>query len=528
MQTPRPGSAGLLLVTILMAMPAPVAHAEVVIGGEVTGIPVYDLEDLAEFAGPLGSAFSIIENEELGVTFGERFFGQVNTPVEGFDFITGIPTAPLTMDDTVDAAFGVNVLAIFGTTIVDGIGPLGFPNPWAIADGAISILYERDQQVIAFDIVGTNSGTITVQFFNRSAMPIGVHVVSDIMDTTYVFTSEGDDIAGITIDNTDWGGVGFDNFRFLPPDEESQTSDPPVCDAGGPYFAESTGVLTTISLDASGSSDPSGAGLSYEWSTDCPAAFFDEAAAETTVLTLDASQECQVECSVTLSVANEYEMVDCETTVTVVDTIAPELSVDQTPIEVIDQFCDGFVEVALPEAGAEDDGGGAPAISIDAPDMFASGETTVVTYTADDGCGHASSATLEVTVRYGANVVVLVLAAPDASQGNAGALPVAGAVVGAFPVGPGTCASDWINGGTADGTTLESVVANCTATSSAISDADGMTAVDVAPGKYIVIAGVDFDVDGEPDAYAAQPTGQINCGKEKHRTIVVSQPDPID
>lgn len=78
-----------------------------------------------------------------------------------------------------------------------------------------------------------------------------------------------------------------------------------VCDAGGPYsIACDTDGALVIQLDGSGSDDPEDVGLTYEWTTNCPGAAFNDNTIPSPQLTLAAPLNC-LECSVTLTVTEE-------------------------------------------------------------------------------------------------------------------------------------------------------------------------------------------------------------------------------
>lgn len=184
--------------------------------GTTAGLFIYDVEDLAGSAGGTGTAFSTITGP-LGISFGEKFLGQINTPSGDFDIISGTPSASLALDGTVAAIFGVNVVSSSGSTVLDGLGPTGFPNFNSIGEGAFSILYGIDQDKIAFRTVGADAGTMDIQFFDRTGgllADLSVTLGSGTED--WVFTSDFTDIGGITIDNANGGGIGFDNFGYSP------------------------------------------------------------------------------------------------------------------------------------------------------------------------------------------------------------------------------------------------------------------------------------------------------------------------
>jgi len=107
---------------------------------------------------------------------------------------------------------------------------------------------------------------------------------------------------------------------------------PPQCSAGGPYTAEGGGVITTVPLDGSASIDPNGSSLTFSWSTDCPAAIFDDLSSPTPTLLLDSSKVPE-NCNVRLIVSDSFGLTStCETTVTLKDTLPPEIgAINATP-----------------------------------------------------------------------------------------------------------------------------------------------------------------------------------------------------
>jgi len=166
------------------------------------------------------------------------------------------------------------------------------------------------------------------------------------------------------------------------------TNQPPECDAGGPYHAECDGPSTVVALDASGSSDPDGDPLLYEWS----GAF----EGQTT-----AGSPAQVGFggvggfAVTLVVDDGVEAATCMAEVVVEDTIAPTLA---APADVQVE-CSGSAgtSVDLGAPTVEDACDPAVRVTNDAPAAFPDGESTV-TWRAVDASGNAATAAQRVTV----------------------------------------------------------------------------------------------------------------------------------
>lgn len=500
------------------------ARADVNIGGDTEALLLYDLEEFAEFAGPSGSAFVLLTNEELGISFGERLVGQVNMPVSDFDFVTGTPTAPLAIDVSGDASVGVNVLTFY-STIIDGIGRLGFPDPLAIGDGALTVLFDRDQSVIGFDVVGTNGGMLDIQFFDRRGNLLDHLELHDVSDTSYVFTSDHEDIAAITVNNLDHGGVGYDNFRFVP--GTGTVATPLTCSLTGPLVAGREGDVTTVTLEADVTSGSDPDSLMMLWTADCPEGSFDSVTSTLALLNIDTSVSCQMQCDVTLTVDDGLETATCTTTVTVEALESPpSIEVDATAIVVEDVDCAGDVLVELPNASATDAAGLPVDVSNDAPETFPAGQTTTVTYLATDLCGQTAEVAIDVTVSSGAGVAVEVLSSdPDRPRRGGGHVePLADVAVAAYDSSNASCVRQQMRAVSGISRhTLESIVASCSPVGATQTDTDGMAFLDLAPGEYVVIAAIDLDLDGLPDAFSGRPVGRLNCGQWKSRRLFLRQ-----
>jgi len=264
---------------------------------------------------------------------------------------------------------------------------------------------------------------------------------------------------------------------------------PPVANAGGPYTAECQGTRTSVPLDGRGSYDPDpNDALTYAWSTDCPGALFDDKTSPTALLTIDSETPCPLVCDVTLTVTDDSGEYDaCWTTVTVEDTTPPQLTVDTTPITVVDGDCSGDEEVMLPIATATD-ACGSVTITDDAPPTFPAGQTTTVTYTATDECGNANTATVNVTVEYGANIVVRAAKHvvgtgnhPDSTKE-----PLVGLEVCAYDKSDGSCAR--LTCGGISHQHYQCIVDECEPVNCAVGNENGEALINLPPGDYVVIA----------------------------------------
>lgn len=99
---------------------------------------------------------------------------------------------------------------------------------------------------------------------------------------------------------------------------------PPNCDAGGPYLnLECNAENVSVQLDGSNSSDPDGGDLSFNWTSDCPGAAFDDFTSSTPVLSFSTTNEdgTPTACEVILAIAGLEVVESCKGTVTVDDCL---------------------------------------------------------------------------------------------------------------------------------------------------------------------------------------------------------------
>jgi hypothetical protein len=97
----------------------------------------------------------------------------------------------------------------------------------------------------------------------------------------------------------------------------------PVSKPGGPYIAECQGGSTVVQLDGSASSDPAGKPLTFLWSSDSPAATFNDPTSPTPILTIDTTTAAGS--TVTLTVSDGQSTNSAQAIVAVVDTTPPTI-----------------------------------------------------------------------------------------------------------------------------------------------------------------------------------------------------------
>lgn len=207
-----------LAISLLLA--APLA-AQVTCDRPICAVPhdslrftkLIDFDDVVSSLG-IGSRIDEILIRD-GVMFGERFAGQVRSAEGDFDVISGTPLVPLTM---LDGGPGqtLGAMHLMGTTVLHGHGPRIYPRVEAVGEGALAVLFDRDQPALAFDIRGGEGGFATVEFIRRDGTVIDRHHIGPLEEDSFGFSrADGrPDIAGFILLNTDPQGVALDNLRF--------------------------------------------------------------------------------------------------------------------------------------------------------------------------------------------------------------------------------------------------------------------------------------------------------------------------
>jgi len=206
-------------------------------------------------------------------------------------------------------------------------------------------------------------------------------------------------LAAITVMNQESGLVlaevdlippihSFCRENTLEPECENPANRAPVCDADGPYRAECAGATTLVPVDGSGSYDLDGDPLTYLWN---PEGGISQAG-PTPTLEITAVGDTYVN----LTIQDDWMGVDdCETVITVEDTVAPDLT---APPDVSAECTSPEgTSVVLGSPSVIEVCDAEPGVTNDAPPLFPLG-TTTVTWTATDEESNFDTDTQAVTI----------------------------------------------------------------------------------------------------------------------------------
>ena len=181
-----------------------------------------DFEDLPRIPSPGKAVDQIMAFQ--GAQIAERFRGQLVAQDAGFDAFLSDPSAPLVLEVGPPGQNLAIEFVYFMSNQIMGTAPPGFPERDGGGEGAVSILFDRDQSALGFRVAsepkprdGRAKGRILVAFFRRDGSLISeVEVELDWMLGAYGFQRRGgvEDIAGVSITNRDPQGVMFDDVIF--------------------------------------------------------------------------------------------------------------------------------------------------------------------------------------------------------------------------------------------------------------------------------------------------------------------------
>ena len=179
----------------------------------------------------------------------------------------------------------------------------------------------------------------------------------------------------------------------------------------------------------------------------------------------------------------------CGQLIAVVDTAAPAITLNTTPILVTDTDCSGSETVALPTGTANDVCDGPRPVTHDAPSTFPAGQTTTVTYAALDACGNAASAQVNVNVLFGSNIAIRAEKHTVGTGPHPGSIkePLVGILVCAYDKSVGSCART-VCGGISH-QHYQCILDMCTPTGCGTTNSFGEVTLNLPPGDYIVVSG---------------------------------------
>ncbi len=150
-----------------------------------------------------------------GLTIGERFAGQILLDAAGFDRIDGAAVGPLRLLPGIETQ-NMTVIRLADSNVLSGDGSAGFPNRAATGEGALAVLFDRDQTALRFDLRGGEGGVATVLFLRRDGTLIDTAVLEPLSEATYAFMRNDGarDIAGLVLTNADPDGIALDTLLF--------------------------------------------------------------------------------------------------------------------------------------------------------------------------------------------------------------------------------------------------------------------------------------------------------------------------
>ena len=181
--------------------------------GTLSGAALVDFESFAGGSAPGTNYDGIIDAD--GVMFGERFVGQTVVANGNSDELQGAPLPGLTLAvGAPDQNLNIFNQGGSGGNVLAGLGNLGFPSFDAIGEGAVTMLFDNDQSEFGFKSVGGDLGGATFDFWARNGSLLGSISPVGLGTDFFGFLSDVNNIAGISIWNTDPAGIGFDDIIF--------------------------------------------------------------------------------------------------------------------------------------------------------------------------------------------------------------------------------------------------------------------------------------------------------------------------
>jgi hypothetical protein len=190
------------------------------------------------------------------------------------------------------------------------------------------------------------------------------------------------------------------SFALQTPAMAQTPESAPVCNHNGPYGAECNGQFSTVPVTSTGSFDPDGTAVTVFWFEECPYGFFDDPTNGAPNFVLDMGLNCSRSCVFALRVFSGGQMTHCNSTVTVQDTLAPQIT---APPDIIDIWGIPTDVGSTGSATAVDACDPAPVVQLISDVHSGSNgpgheDTITRTWTATDYCGHVSQAVQTITL----------------------------------------------------------------------------------------------------------------------------------
>ena len=233
---------------------------------DVVDIDTLTCSTVIDFDGVTSSGYYEGIFDEEGVKFAERFDGQTLTYKEVdfmggmafgiFDELSGTPNNPLTL---LPGADGQNLyFHVFEEPYPNLIGGVGSveseDEEEKIGEGAIAALFDVNQYELGFHVyAGDGEGDFTVNFLKRNGDLIQTVILQSI-EGGYAFRRAGEvsDIAGISVHNTDFNGIGYYNFVICRTnvDIDIKPGDEPNCFNSDSHGVIPVAILGSVDFDA--------------------------------------------------------------------------------------------------------------------------------------------------------------------------------------------------------------------------------------------------------------------------------------
>jgi len=210
------------------------------------------------------------------------------------------------------------------------------------SNGTVTILFPSDSY--RYEVAGTDEGTYGSDITSVEDGNVTIFTATDIPTTdgaTHQYAIDWDALSqgkeGVTVQvDSDGDGTFEDTFTAdneLSRDEFlSATNDPPIADANDPYFGF---IGEPITLDGTGSYDPDGIIVSYEWDLDDDGEF-DDAFGQTPTITFDEPYSGDIH----LKVIDDNGATDIDTT-----TLTVEEAEDTTPPTIVSVTLDAYTTI---------------------------------------------------------------------------------------------------------------------------------------------------------------------------------------